>query len=120
MKNISNIIKNKFCSACKVGPPSKEIGYKSSGTCLDYIYTNYTVPYSLAWEIYSNETDFPELNYAKSIFNQKNNDGNFLDVEYFETQEDKCLKLFNPVDENSYSFIINNWTMVFFINKGSF
>jgi len=62
MKEILGIIKKKYCSNCDMGAPSKLIGYKSSGTCLDYIYDNLKVPYSLAWEIYTNERLFPELN----------------------------------------------------------
>ena len=61
MYKVLNEIKGKYCSVCHVGPPSKLIGYKSSGTCLDYIYDNFKVPYSLAWEIYSSEEPFVEL-----------------------------------------------------------
>jgi hypothetical protein len=56
-----NIIKKKYCPVCQLGPPSKLIGYKSSGTCLDYIYDNYKVPYALAWEIYTDEIKHPSL-----------------------------------------------------------
>ena len=117
MKTISEKIKNEFCSVCKVGPPSKLIGYKSSGTCLDYIYDNYKVPYSLAWEIYSNEVIFPEMEFMKNSFKDINNQlDKFLD-DYEENKNDAnyCLKLFNPIDRASYDFIISNWTMVLII-----
>lgn len=61
MKEILTVIKRKYCNNCDMGSPAKLIGYKSSGTCLDYIYDNLKVPYSLAWEIYTNEREFPEL-----------------------------------------------------------
>jgi hypothetical protein len=70
MKTVLNQIKNNFCPVCDVGAPSKLIGYTSRGTCLDYIYDKLRVPYSLAWEIYSNEKDFPEMNaYSKANIN---------------------------------------------------
>jgi hypothetical protein len=61
MDEVLKEIQTKFCKVCKVGAPSKLIGYKSSGTCLDYIYDNFKVPYSLAWEIYSNEVPFVDF-----------------------------------------------------------
>ncbi len=61
MKEILGIIKKNYCKNCDLGAPSKLIGYKSSGTCLDYIYDNMKVPYSFAWEIYTNERVFTEL-----------------------------------------------------------
>jgi hypothetical protein len=61
MKEILGLLKSKYCKNCDMGAPSVLIGYQSSGTCLDYIYDNYKVPYSLAWEIYTNERDFIEL-----------------------------------------------------------
>lgn len=71
MKEILGIIKNKYCSTCDLGAPSKLIGYKSSGTCLDYIYDKLKVPYSLAWEIFTNEREFVELKrYLQSLPNQ--------------------------------------------------
>ena len=62
MKDILGIIKKKYCSNCDLGSPAKLIGYQSSGTCLDYIYDKFKIPFSLAWEIYTNERDFVELN----------------------------------------------------------
>jgi len=61
MKAVLNQIKVKYCSICHVGTPSKLVGYKSSGTCLDYVYDKLKIPYSLAWEIYSGEEYWPEL-----------------------------------------------------------
>lgn len=76
MKRVLNEIKDNFCPVCDVGTPSKLIGYTSRGTCLDYIYDNFRVPYSLAWEIYSNEKIFPEMDaYSKanSLHAENNN-----------------------------------------------
>ena len=61
MIEILNVLKKKYCRNYYMGAPSVLIGYQSSGICLDYIYDNYKVPYSLAWEIYTNEIDFVEL-----------------------------------------------------------
>lgn len=72
MKEILGIVKKKYCSTCDLGAPSKLIGYKSSGTCLDYIYDKLKVPYSLAWEIYTNEREFVEL---KDYLRSKDNNG---------------------------------------------
>jgi hypothetical protein len=125
MHQVLNNVKSKFCSACQLGQPSKLIGYKSSGTCLDYIYDTYKVPYSLAWEIYSNEVQLPELEFAKQSFKnlrvesmnglshgEKHIDRDYI-KQYTDDNNEYCLKLFNPVDKISYDFIINNWTMVF-------
>lgn len=72
MKEVLGILKNKFCKNCDMGSPSALIGYQSSGTCLDYIYDNFKVPYSLAWEIYSNEREFIELEEHLKIQNALN------------------------------------------------
>lgn len=69
MKEILNKLQQKYCKNCDMGSPSALIGYQSSGTCLDYIYDNFKVPYSLAWEIYSNERVFVEL---KEQINKQN------------------------------------------------
>lgn len=77
MKEILGIIKKKYCSTCDLGAPSKLIGYKSSGTCLDYIYDKLKVPYSLAWEIFTNEREFVELkDYLRKKENINNNNSN--------------------------------------------
>jgi len=77
MKEILGIIKQKYCSNCDLGARSKLIGYKSSGTCLDYIYDKLKVPYSLAWEIYTNEREFGELkDYLRSLPSPNNSNNN--------------------------------------------
>lgn len=66
MTEVLNFVMDSYCNnTCHSGPPSKLIGYKSSGTCLDYIYKNLSVPYSFAWEIYSDEKAFPALDEYK-------------------------------------------------------
>lgn len=68
MKEILNRIKHNYCKNCDLGAPAVFLGYKSSGTCLDYIYDKFKVPYSFAWEIYTNEREFSEYkDYAKKI-----------------------------------------------------
>jgi hypothetical protein len=126
MHKALELVKMKFCSTCQLGPPSRLIGYKSSGTCLDYIYDNFKVPYALAWEIYTNEVNMPELEFIRTSF--KNLRGiesiqqfgnKTYDMEYIKQYDDdkneKCLTMFNPVDKLSYDFIINNWTLVLYL-----
>jgi hypothetical protein len=61
MKKVLTELQGKYCSVCGVGSPSKLLKYQSSGTCLDYIYSKLNVPYSLAWEIYTDEIELPSL-----------------------------------------------------------
>lgn len=136
MKNVLNKIKSKYCSICEVGSPSAFLGYKSSGTCLDYIYDTFKVPYSLAWEIYTNEKLLPEMEKYKDLnFEYQNGpvnlESSFLSeddldeiVDYDESsfieksstrklytvrQNDKCLALFNPLIKSEFKYIIENW-----------
>ncbi len=141
MKNILNQIKEKYCPVCQVGAPSLKIGYQSSGTCLDYIYDKIKVPYSFAWEIYSNEVVHPEIaKLSRNRFLKRNNlfietvnkikPSNFLEVNekdtlkllnrnkfiahrfYSSYENQVCLALFNPNEKKSFEFIIENWTNV--------
>ena len=54
-----------------MGYPQQILGYKASGTCLDYIYEKYKIPYSFAWEIYGGEKPFTQeiLNNYKKFGN---------------------------------------------------
>jgi len=61
MKKILKQIKNQFCKVCQVGAPSLNIGYISSGTALDYVYTKLKVPYTYVFEVYTNEIKNPDL-----------------------------------------------------------
>jgi hypothetical protein len=123
MHKALRIVRSKYCSSCQLGTPSRLIGYKSSGTCLDYIYDNYKVPYALAWEIYTNEVIMPELDFVRNSFkNLRGVESEQLSVnktydmeyikQYSDSQNEKCLLMFNPVDRVSFDFIINNWTLV--------
>ena len=141
MKEVLTEIKEKFCSICQVGAPSKNIGYQSSGTCLDYAYEKLKVPYSFVWEIYTNEKKFEELeNYrkkhnktGKKKKSQIKKKPSFLETDYSiqmsneeklkflnkrkftSKQNDFCLYLFNPLDEVGVRFIKKHWTKVKFI-----
>lgn len=133
MKNLLIKIKQKFCSVCDIGSPSMLIGYKSSGTSLDYAYKKLKVPVTYAWEIYTNEKVLPEmsgmqsnniknlsmLNFIqkKSIHKLKYDKSLIRDLLYntsktkfsdFENQI--CFSLFNPLDKPIYNFIIQNWS----------
>ena len=70
MNEILNDVKKNYCSVCFVGTPFKMLNYDSSGTCMDYIYDQEHVPFSFAWEVYTNEIKFPEM--EQYIKKQKN------------------------------------------------
>ncbi len=68
MINILNQLKNEVCPHCAVGHPEKILGYKASGSCMDYVFDKFNVPYSFAWEIYTNEKPFKEMTeYKKNL-----------------------------------------------------
>ncbi len=58
MLDILSQIDKKYCD-CEVGAAGAEIGYLSPGTCLDYAYDKLKIPYSFAFEIYSQFDDLP-------------------------------------------------------------
>ncbi len=121
MKEILNETQRLYCPVCSVGPPSIKIGYISRGTCLDYIYDKVkTVDYAFAWEIYSNESVFNEM----EEYVRKKKNSSFLLIENMDTrvnlrrkkavnyspeENNSCLKLFNPVEKTKYDFIMINW-----------
>lgn len=121
-------MKEKFCSVCKVGSPSLLIGYKSSGTCLDYAYKKMKIPYTFAFEIYTDEEQLPEMeknmSYNSRFLEKKikirNKNLKLLKKEllmgqkshYTYEENDLCLSLFNPTDKTRYNYIIDNWTKV--------
>jgi len=143
MKKILKQIKNQFCKVCQVGAPSLNIGYISSGTGLDYVYTKLKVPYTYVFEVYTNEIKNPDLieykrkmekkNLKRINFKEKEDDINFiqtttkvhLDRKFLKKKvlskddNNECIELFNPLDKHSYNYIISNWTKVlkFLINS---
>lgn len=131
LKSVVKNIQNKFCSSCLAGSASKLIRYKSSGTSLDYAYSVLKIPYSFAWEIFTDETSFPEMQRAlgeqTEIFLQKSNgnSSNFSRyLKYMSTSEqhvhsddenEDCYNLFNPKTKKHYNFVVSHWTKVSFI-----
>jgi len=76
MLNILNELKKEVCPVCAVGNPVQILGYKASGSCMDYVFEKFSIPYSIAWEIYTNEKQFKEMNdyvNSKKIQNINNN-----------------------------------------------
>jgi len=51
---ILNVLNEKYCH-CKAGPAANELWYVCPGNCLDYAYEKEAVPYSFAFEIFTNE-----------------------------------------------------------------
>ncbi len=101
MLSILNQLKNEICPICGVGNPYKILGYSSSGSCMDYVYEKLNVPYSIAWEIYTNEKNFKELDdyiknkEIKNIFSKKINNlkkGLQSRISFFETNTQVYLK----------------------------
>lgn len=138
MKTVLNKIKHKFCSVCQLGSPALLIGYKSSGTCLDYAFKKLNVPYAFAWEIYTNEIALPDME-EKLKFNTnssfleekaefmdknsiKNYSKNYSEFKkellsgrktiFTEEENEICFALFNPLDKQHYDYILNNWAGV--------
>jgi hypothetical protein len=72
---ILNILNEKYCN-CKAGPAANELWYVCPGNCLDYAYEKEVVPYSFAFEIFTNQKKnkhFNDLINAENpaIFNYK-------------------------------------------------
>jgi len=81
MNEILTNVKNENCSVCFVGTPFKFLNYDCSGTCMDYIYEKLNVPFSFAWEIYTNEKEFPEMNnYIKKFQSNSSKVSGFLEI----------------------------------------
>jgi hypothetical protein len=137
MKEVLEELKKKFCPICQVGAPSVNIGYQSSGTCLDYAYEKLNVPYAFVWEIFTNEKKLPELEEYRKTHSKTNKTkplskkkSSFLETSYTDQmnmeekmkflnkrtftrkENDYCLHLFNPLDELGVKFIKNQWTKV--------
>jgi hypothetical protein len=127
MKSILNEMQERYCSVCKVGSPALLIGYKSSGTCLDYAYKRLKVPYTFAFEIYSDEMPFPEIdskiNRVESFLEKKLKTVKNLSAikkelmrstktKFTHQENEICLSLFNPLDKARYDLILSNWTNV--------
>ncbi len=77
MLSILNQLKSELCSVCAVGTPPEILGYKASGNCMDYVFDTFKTPYSVAWEIYTNEKQFKEMNdYINKLKSNPNNKNN--------------------------------------------
>jgi len=106
------------------------------------MYDKLKVPFSFAWEVYTDEKSFPELEAYKAA--RKKNKmkkvvKNFLAVDEEITRLNKnlnnlntsttlegmitkklnvkennlFLKLFNPLDKDAYDFLIDNWSKAY-------
>jgi hypothetical protein len=51
---VLNILNEKYCN-CKAGPAANELWYVCPGNCLDYAFEKEAVPYSFAFEIFTNQ-----------------------------------------------------------------
>lgn len=65
---ILNILNDKYCN-CKAGPAANELWYVCPGNCLDYAYEKVTIPYSFAFEIFTNQE---KNKYFNDIINSEN------------------------------------------------
>lgn len=61
MLSMLNKLKNELCPICSVGDPIKILQYKASGNCMDYVFEKLKVPYSIAWEIFTNDKQFKQM-----------------------------------------------------------
>lgn len=60
MLQVLDTLNSKYCG-CDVGAAGDKVGYLCPGTCLDYAYDKVKVPYTYAFEIYSNYKPIPAM-----------------------------------------------------------
>ena len=76
-----------LCSgACAVGPGGKTVGYLAHGTATDYMQDVLGVGVVMTWEVYGDD------------------DASFED----------CFRLFNPLTEEGYRRVVDQWTAAMF------
>jgi hypothetical protein len=120
-------IQKKYCPYCKVGPASKLLGYRSSGTSLDYMYKKMNIRYSYTWEIYDQtKEEFKKLalfllNHFKNKYLNKwkshINRSSFLETRVnskvesrkIKSRDVRCLAMFNPLVKKKFESVTKNW-----------
>eukprot|EP00386_Alphamonas_edax_P006649 GDKI01021468.1.p1 GENE.GDKI01021468.1~~GDKI01021468.1.p1 ORF type:complete len:484 (+),score=143.58 GDKI01021468.1:126-1454(+) len=60
MHAILSEVDKSYCN-CPFGAAGKEVGYECPGTCVDWVYDKLGVPFSFAWEIYTDNSRKEEL-----------------------------------------------------------
>eukprot|EP00803_Ostreobium_quekettii_P008582 evm.model.scf_1286.5 EVM.evm.TU.scf_1286.5 scf_1286:26366-34697(-) len=84
---ILKTLQEKYCEGqCAVGPGGKTVGYLAHGTATDYMYTKLNVSLPFTFEIYGDES----------------------------ANNDDCIKMFNPLDKDSYEKIVRKWVIILF------
>lgn len=51
---ILNVLNEKYCQ-CEAGPAANQLLYECPGNCMDYAYEKQSIPYSFAFEIFTNQ-----------------------------------------------------------------
>ena len=80
MKELISSVDDKRCN-CPLGEAFDKIGYSSSGTCIDWAYTNLKTRWVYAFEIYND--------YSNGL--------------------DDCFALFNPISRSQLGEVTQNW-----------
>lgn len=58
------------------------------------------------------QTEKEEVKYERVLYSKKNTS---MTRTYSQDENQVCLNLFNPLNEISYNFVVQNWTKVFSI-----
>ena len=118
MYSLLKEIKHNYCHSCEVGSASIQIGYQSSGTCLDYVYDKLNVPYSFAWEIYTGEVQSPEIEKLKKRGN------NLMKNQSLSDKEHEIINKIRPSNflqvEDQETMVVNILFKKTFTNRNRF
>lgn len=98
MLKVLTTIDKEFDLNMEIGPASEILSYLSPGNCMDYAYSVSKVPYTYAWEIYS---DRPHLESISFLQGQTPADSS------------ECLSKFNPLEKKAYEKLLYKWTSAF-------
>mmetsp|Transcript_22068 Transcript_22068/g.89490 ORF Transcript_22068/g.89490 Transcript_22068/m.89490 type:complete len:460 (-) Transcript_22068:388-1767(-) len=86
MSKIAGLVAQEHCESCQIGNVNKLFGYNAFGTAGDWAFGSAKVPYTFTWEIYGD----------------------------FSSARDDCFRMFNPVDQDTYKEVLDNWSTSFF------
>lgn len=122
-------VQKKYCTECQIGLPVEVLGYKASGSLMDYSQKELGVKYALSWEIFEdpNEESSDSINenafrfkvlMKKKVektqkFKNKILKNQFSAEKTFSKDENEiCFKIFNPTTKDEYDKTIEKWSKV--------
>ena len=119
-------VQKKYCKECQIGLPVEVLGYKASGSLMDYSQKKLGVKYALSWEIFEdpkaelseaiNENTFRFKVLVKTKvskiqkFKDKIRKNQFsADKSFTKDENEICFKMFNPSTKEEYDNTIEKW-----------